>query len=417
MTRIKPTTILVPLALAAPLLCGTVRAADPAPVAAAAAAPTLAEAVSGGKAHLEFRYRLESVDQDPFADDALASTLRSRLNFQTLDWHHLGAFVEVDNVTSLGNDSYNSTVNGVTDRPIVADPEYTEVNQAYLQLKLGSFTAIGGRQRIVLDNARFVGNVGWRQNEQTYDAVTLKSAALPKTTLQYSYLANVNRVTGPDDGSQPGDYDSESHLVNAKIDLGQAGALSVFDYALDLRNAPALSSNTYGVHYAGTYAFTQTTKLNWIASYARQADYADNPNDYTADYYLLEAGLGFGKFGVKAGYEVLGGDTAPNHAFQTPLATLHVFQGWADKFLTTPAAGVEDLYLGGSANFGALALNLVWHDFSAEATNADYGTEWDASASYKFAQHYEVLVKLADYRNDGFATDTRKAWVQFAATF
>ncbi len=114
---------------------------------------------------------------------------------------------------------------------------------------------------------------------------------------------------------------------------------------------------------------------------------------------------------------MLSGDTAPNHAFQTPLATLHVFQGWADKFLTTPAAGVEDLYLGGSANFGALALNLVWHDFSAEATNADYGTEWDASAGYKFVQRYEVLVKLADYRTDGFATDTRKAWVQFAATF
>lgn len=414
MTKVKSRSLLVPTCATALLLAVPARAADSTP---APSPDTLAGALTGGKAHLEFRYRLESVDQDPFRDDALASTLRTRLNYQTLDWNHLSAFVEADNVTSLGNDTYNSTVNGVTDRPIVADPEYTEVNQAYLQLKLGTFTAVGGRQRIVLDNARFVGNVGWRQNEQTYDAVTLRTTALPKTQLQYTWLANVNRVTGPEDGAQPADYRSDSHLLNAKIDLGPAGTLSLFDYALDLQNAPALSSNTWGLHYAGSHAFTKTTRLSWVASYADQRDYADNPNGYSADYYLLEAGLGLGRFGVRAGYEVLGGDTVPNHAFQTPLATLHVFQGWADKFLTTPAAGVEDFYLAGSANFGALALNLVWHEFQAEATSVDYGSEWDASAGYKFGQRYEVLAKLADYRADRFATDTTKLWLQLSATF
>ncbi len=414
MTKIKTKPILVPLALAG-ALAGSAAAAEAPPAPPTPA--TFSAAVTGGQAHLEFRYRLESVDQAPFADDALASTLRSRLNYRTQEWHHLGAFVEVDNVTSLGNDAYNSTVNGVTDRPIVADPEYTEFNQAYLQLKLGTFTAVGGRQRIVLDDARFIGNVGWRQNEQTYDAVTLKSSALPKTQLQYTYLANVNRVTGPEEGAQPADYRSDSHLLNAKIDLGPMGAVSVFDYALDLRNAPALSSNTAGLRYSGSHAFTKTTKLGWTASYARQGDYADNPNDYSADYWLLETTLETGHYGLKAGFEVLGGDTAPNHAFQTPLATLHAFQGWADKFLTTPAGGVEDLYVGASAGFGALALNLVRHDFGAEATGDDYGTEWDVSVGYKFGQRYELLAKYADYREDGFATDTRKGWLQFAATF
>jgi hypothetical protein len=94
-----------------------------------------------------------------------------------------------------------------------------------------------------------------------------------------------------------------------------------------------------------------------------------------------------------------------------------VFQGWADKFLTTPREGVEDLYLGASANFGALALILVWHDFSAEAASADYGTEWNASAGYKFGKNYEVLAKFADYQADGFATDTTKVWLQLSATF
>jgi len=410
------------LLLAAAWLPGVAMAADPAPAPPATPAipATFIDAMTGGKAHLEFRYRLETVDQDPFADDAIASTLRSRLNYQTATWHSLSAFVEADNVTVLGDDdTYNSTTNGATDRPIVADPEYTEVNQAYLQLKAGSFTGLAGRQRITLDNQRFIGNVGWRQNEQTYDALTLKSSALTKTQLHYSYIANVNRITGPDEGSQPANYHGAINALNGRVELGAFGAVTGFAYLLDLDNAPALSSSTYGVHWAGTYKVSEATKLNWLASYASQGDYADNRNDYSADYYLLEGGATRGKFGLKAGYEVLGGDDQPNHAFQTPLATLHAFQGWADKFLTTPRGGVEDLYLGGTATVGPVALQLVWHDFQAEAFSQNYGSEWDASAAYKFGAktNYEAMLKFADYQADGFATDTTKLWLQFSATF
>lgn len=417
MTQVnRPRLLCASIALA--LAAAGADAADPTP---APAAPTsFYDAITGGKAHLDFRYRFETVDQEPFSKDANASTLRSRVNYQTADWKGLSAFVEADNISVIGDDEgYNSTTNGVTDRPTVVDPEGTEINQSYLQYKAGSFTGLLGRQRIVLDNQRFIGNVGWRQNEQTYDSVTLKSSALAKTQLQYSYLQNVNRISGPDEGSQPANYHGDSHVLNGKVDLGSLGGLTGFAYLLDFDNALALSSSTYGLHWAGTHEFANKSKANWIASYARQTEYADNPNDYSADYYLLEAGFGMKGFGVKAGYEVLGGDTVPNHAFQTPLATLHAFQGWADKFLTTPAGGVEDLYLGGTANFGALALQLVWHDFQAEAFGQDYGSEWNASAGYKFGskKNYEALLKFADYQADDFATDTTKIWLQFAAAF
>jgi hypothetical protein len=418
--KIRSSSILV--LAAATGFAGVAAAADPVPAATAspAAPATFVDAMTGGKAHLEFRYRLETVDQDPFADDAVASTLRSRLNYQTGQWHGLSAFLEADNVTVLGDDdTYNSTTNGATDRPVVADPEYTEVNQAYLQLKADTFTGLAGRQRITLDNQRFVGNVGWRQNEQTYDALTLKSSALAKTQLHYSYIANVNRVTGPDEGSQPANYHGATHALNGKVELGAFGAVSGFAYLLDLENAATLSSSTYGVHWVGTWKVSDATKLNWLASYASQSDYADNPNDYSVDYYLLEGGVTYGKFGLRAGYEVLGGDDQPNHAFQTPLATLHAFQGWADKFLTTPRGGVEDLYLGGSATVGPVSLQLVWHDFQAEAFSQDYGSEWDASATHKFGarKNYEAMLKFADYQADEFATDTTKLWLQFAAAF
>lgn len=386
----------------------------------AAPPATLAEAIVGGETHLDFRYRLESVDQQPFADDALASTLRSRLNYRTREWHGWSLFAEADNNTVLGDDeAYNSTTNGITDRPVVADPEYTEVNQAYVQFKTGALTGVAGRQRITLDDHRFIGNVGWRQNEQTYDALTFKGSPLQGVQLHYSWIANVNRVFGPDEGVQPANFHGAMHALNGKADFGKAGALIAFGYLLDIENAPAISSQTFGLQWTGTHAFPATTKLNWIAAYANQRDGGDNPNDYSADYYRLEGGVTRGPVGLKAGYEVLGGDDTPNRAFQTPLATLHAFQGWADKFLTTPTGGVADLYLGATGNVGPVALQLVWHDFEAEAFSHDYGSEWDASATYKFGpkKNYEALLKFADYQSDGFATDTTKVWVQFSATF
>ena len=390
-------------------------------VAAEAPAPALdsfSSAMTSGSAHISFRYRFENVDQDPFNDDAHASTLRTRLNYLTGAWHGLTGFIEADNVSSIGNsDRYNSTTNNATNRPIVADPTYTEINQAYLQFKTDGLTGIGGRQGINLDNQRFIGTVAWRQNEQTYDSIVLMSGILPKTQLFYSYVDNVNRVTGPDDGLFPGDLHSDSNLLNAKVDLGAYGALSAFGYLLDFNNGQNLSSSSYGVYYTGAHTFSETLKLNWIGSFARQSDYGDNPTNYDADYYLVETGLGIGKYGVKAGYEVLEGDTQPLSAFQTPLATLHLFQGWADKFTTTPTEGVEDFYIGASATFGSLALQIIWHDFQAEAVNRDYGSEWDASAGYKFGARYEALLKYADYQEDGFATDTTKIWLQFSAAF
>jgi hypothetical protein len=415
------TRVSAALVLATVAFVPAVLAADATPAMPAVTAPaSFTDALTGGEAHLEFRYRLEAVEQEPFADDALASTLRSRLNYRTREWHGWSLLAEADNNTVLGDDeAYNSTTNGITDRPVVADPEYTEVNQAYVQFKTGALTGVGGRQRITLDDQRFVGNVGWRQNEQTYDALTLKGSPRQDVQLHYSWIANVNRVFGPDEGTQAANFHGALHALNGKADFGKAGALTAFGYLFDIENAPALSSQTFGLQWAGTYSPSATTKLNWIAGYASQRDGGDNPNDYSADYYRLEGGMTRGAIGFKAGYEVLGGDDTPNHAFQTPLATLHAFQGWADKFLSTPAGGVADLYVGASGNLGPVALQVVWHDFEAEAFSQDYGNEWNASATYKFGakKNYEALLKFADYQSDGFATDTTKFWVQFAAAF
>jgi hypothetical protein len=421
-----------PAATAAPAAPAATAAPAAAADAAAPATDSLVAALTGGKVHFDFRYRYEQVDQQGFDLDAYASTLRTRLNYTTAEWQGLTAMLEASNVLVIGQyDLYNSTTNGSTDRPVVADPRYTDISQAWLQFKKGSFTGIGGRQIINLDNQRFVGNVGWRQNGQTYDAVTLKLGAIPRTQLFYSWVGNVNRVTGPDNGASPSDLSGNTNLVNARVDLGPVGSLVLFGYWLGFdKDSPYsaaltnnLSSNSYGLRYTGAYKFSEAVKLDWAGSYAHQTDDGDSTLDYSADYYLVEGALGVRNFGIKAGYEVLGGNTKANTTgFQTPLATLHAFQGWADKFLSTPQAGVEDFYVGGSANFGGFALQLVYHDFQAEAVSRDYGTEWDASVAYKFAKRYEAMLKYANYSASNEATGTQasdasKTWLQFTASF
>ena len=172
---------------------------------------SLAEALRGGEVKIQFRYRYEDVDQDNALENANASTLKSRLNYTSAVFSGLQAQVEVDNVTQIGDDDYNSTSNNETGYSVVADPDGTEFNQAWLSWSGMDTVVKGGRQRILLDNERFVGGVGWRQNEQTYDSGSVVNKSLKDTTLTYAWIDNVNRVFGPDDGTTAawlGDWDS-----------------------------------------------------------------------------------------------------------------------------------------------------------------------------------------------------------------
>jgi hypothetical protein len=392
-------------------------------VAPAAAAEGLATLVEDGKAGLDLRYRYESVKQDDKPLTAGANTLRLRLNLATGSVNGFSALAEFDHVQAIGGEHHDDTRNGLVSYPVVADPEGTDLNQAYIQYAAAGNTTVRlGRQRISLDNERFVGAVGWRQNEQTFDAFRLETKAIPGATLNYAFIDRVQRVFGPDSGSPPAYLDGESHALTLKLTKLPVGAVSVYGFHLDFDNAPQLSSTTFGARYDGTRAVGGTWTFGWALEYARQEDAGANAARIDAHYDLVELALKTSSAGFTAGREVLSGESGTftattNPAFQTPLATLHKWQGWADKFLTTPSAGIEDLYFGANLKFRGWTGQAVWHDFSAEATGADYGSELDLSVSRKFAERYELLVKYADYSADGLFTDTEKFWLQLAASF
>ena len=385
----------------------------------------LSDLFTQGKPILDARYRFENVDQNNDLRDANAQTLRTRAGFQSGQWYGLSGLLEVDNVSRIGDDAYNSTRNGQKEYAVVADPDGTEVNQALLRYdhKLGS--AVLGRQRINLDNQRFIGSVAWRQNEQTFDGALTQLKPLDGLTLSYAYLDQVNTVFGPDNGrydnlTNPANIDGHSHLINAQYVFMPQLTATAYSYLLDLDNiavAPTaaegtLSSQTSGLRLNGVVA-----GVSYALEYAQQKDYGDNPLDLDSEYYLAELGYTLKGVQLKAGYEVLGGDNGSgNRAFQTPLATKHAFQGWADQFLTTPADGIEDAYVGVTAPLLGGTLQAWYHDFSTEQGSDEYGNEIDLSYAHPIpgVKGLVGLLKYATYDSDDKArtVDTDKVWLQ-----
>ncbi len=375
------------------------------------------DALSGGKLSLGWRYRLEQVRQpDAFDQDAVANTLRTRLGYRSGEWAGWRLQAEFDQVAWLFDDRFNSTRNGQSTFPTVADPKGADLNQFALHWQPDEQLALTlGRQRLQLDNQRFVGAVGWRQNEQTFDAVSLRYRMPAALTWHYAWLGHIRRVFGPEEGAPPAVLDSNSHLLNARLLAGPV-TLVGYGYALAFDNAPALSSLTAGLRaqaspVLGDWRFPLTAEA------ARQRDHDANPQRYRADYLLLEAGAGWRGYLLTLGQERLGADRDAGVALQTPLATLHAFQGFADVFLTTPPAGLVDQYVRVAVPTGAVQWTLGAHRFEAATGDAAYGREWNLSAGWQARHWLHLLVKAADYQAREFSVDTRKLWLQATLNF
>lgn len=377
--------------------------------------------LQAGDAGLDLRYRLELVDEDGFTKNAAASTLLAKLWYQSGEISGFSGYIEGTKTTVLGKETYNNTINGNITRPVVADPDTAELNQAYVQFKNDIVTLRVGRQAIVLGNQRFVGAVGWRQNDQTYDAATLTASPMQGLSASYGYVWNVNRIFGDD--HPLGNLGGNTHLVNLGYDGLGFGKLTAYAYLLDFEdNAVAgLSSQTFGARFDGSHAIDETMKVSYSLEAARQSEHGNNPAEYQASYLHGSLGVSMGGYSGEIGYERLGSDNGVS--FKTPLATLHKFNGWADKFLATPANGLADLYASvaykvpeGSVLGGTL-FKAVYHRFDSAEGGLDYGSEVDLLASRKVTKFLTASVKAAFYNADGFAADTSKVWFMLGAKF
>lgn len=390
--------------------------AGQASVASADLGSDITEALKGGKAYGDFRLRYEMVDQDNALKDADALTLRSRLGYKTGEVQGFSGVIEFeDSRNVLGMDDYNNTQGKNTDYSVIADPETTELDQGYIQYKNEMVTTKFGRQVLTLDNHRFVGHVGWRQDRQTFDAVTLNVTPMKDLSVQYAFLDQRNRIL-----AEEADINSQDHLLNVGYKT-PFGKLSAYAYLLENEDVEDDALDTYGLRFSGKTEVSSELKALYTLEYATQ-DKESAAGDNDADYMNLEAGAEFKGVTAKLGYEVLGSDDGA-YGFTTPLATLHKFNGWADQFLGTPGQGVVDMSLTVSGKVAGVKLMAVYHEFEAdEESNGvdDLGSELDLLVAKKFSDNYSGGIKYAAYSAGDDAAgkvDTDKAWLWVSAKF
>ncbi len=365
---------------------------------------------------VDARLRYETVDQPATEADALTFRLRAGIEAKA---GKLSFLAEGEGTLALADD-YNAFPFPIASnqrRPqfsVVADPENIELNRLQVAYRDGGNALTLGRQRINIDDQRWVGSVGWRQNEQTCDAVR-GEAKIGPVGIDMVYAIDQRTVFGDEAGARTS-YDGDFVFVGGSGGFGPFKA-KLFAYLIDYDEPFFLanSSQTYGILLNGGFPVGSGAKIDVKASYARQSDYGSNPFDYAADYWLVEGQASISGFAVTAGRESLGSDAG--RSVQTPMATLHKFNGWADTFLTTPAAGLQDVYVGAKYSFDGIAalkgLNagVTYHSFDSDIGGIDYGDEWDASIGFTVGK-ITLLAKYADYNAGALGVDTRKFWLQ-----
>lgn len=340
-----------------------------------------------GKFSLNYRLRYEEFETP--AGETGGVSHRVRYGYTTENFNGFTAMIEGETLSRIGDDADEL-------HPLDNAGDGTDLNQAWVQYADKEYGSIKlGRQIYTLDDHRFIGHVGWRQNIQTFDAATAEYKGVEDLSVKGFYLAEQHAVNGTHN-------ELNALGLNTTYTFENSIALTGFVYNIegdDTTNAAA-SNRTFGLRATGT-CDASDIKFTYSASIAEQSDTGPSTLDYDASYYAGDIAGAWGAFKLGAGFEIL----EPN--FRTPLATVHKFNGFADALLPLSgfANGLEDLYVYGSYNIPvagkSIALTVVYHDFSPESGGGDYGDEIDLVANYKVNKYVSLMAKYGDYNSDG----------------
>lgn len=386
---------------------------------------------------LDARLRWEDVDATSKSADAV--TMRLRAGFELKEASsHLALLAEANGTLAMGMHYSGypyANPGGQQYRPAmatIADPQSVGLNRLQIAYQTKVLGLTVGRQRINLDDQRFVGSVGWRQNEQTFDAVR-GTVNYGSVMLDATYADRQHSIYGSDGGLRTR-YDGQFVFLNGGL-KHRLGTAKGFAYLLDYDktafiNATARgqldSSQTYGFRVVGApVRLARGVSASVTGSYATQSNYGNNARHYSAQYYTYEGALNLGDHTLTGGFERLGSDryaAGGAWAFQTPMATLHRFNGTADLFLATPANGLADTWAGLAGKFPrvaalpGLAYGVSYHWYGSAIHAQKYGNEVDAQIGFK-TRKVTWLVKYAGYQAKGFGADTQKIWLQAEYAF
>jgi hypothetical protein len=362
------------------------------------------QALVNGTLGLNLLLGYEYVDEDNNGrDEAHGVITRTRLNYLTGEYKGFSAFVQAQYVGPI-NDHFSPKD---PEYDTINDPEEFRFHQVYLAYSGYDSTAQFGSQEILLDNQRFIGNVGWRLNAQSFNAASVANHSISNITLYYAYADSINRIDGDTD------HDRQYHLFNAEWQACESSSVAAFAYLQRNDGSGSLDQlDTYGARLWGA---SDIVRHEVMIALQRDAYYGSIFGEFDFDGFEMGGGI-----------EYISGGNDGGERFRTLDGTGHKFNGWADQFLGTGGGlegGLIDFYGQISAMvFEDLKLMGVYHYFNtADETDGgfdgDYGQEVDLLAKYPICPNFDVLAKLAYYKQgddtaDNFTEDKTVFWLR-----
>jgi len=302
------------------------------------------------------------------------TTMRTRLGVKAMVDSDTSAFIQLQDVRTAGGETATKAPPSLTQTGTSVSASGLDVHQAYIDLKNLLDTSIHlklGRQEMVFDEHRLIGNIGWIQQAQTFDAIRGDidlGQFINNLSLTGFFAKTVAINTHPTLGqtlSVGSTFESNFAGERLTYKLGGKGdrITQYFYYALNpSRTGAAVAGGTKNstpnvannIEYAGGYLAKHFDLLgkSWRVRFDGAYEFGDVDATTNIRAYMLTASLGT-KFDILHGssisvwYDYLSGDTDKTdttvHTFTTPYATNHKFYGHMDKFLNIPTQGLQDI--------------------------------------------------------------------------
>ena len=405
----------------------------------------IAEAVTvdiGGSIRPRVEYADEGIQGNGIQQSKIHTTMQTRLNVKGTVDENVSVFIQIQDVRTWGGEVASPVPPSITRTGTSVHSSGLDMHQGYLLIKdvWGSGAALKvGRQEMVFDEARLIGNIGWIQQAQSFDAARLdfKAGAFGITAFYAQTQANDTHpvmaqtiVAGTQDGHFGG--------LRATYKIGDHKKDRITGYYY-LANNTATAAGTATVfenlNIAGIYINKHVGKTRVRFDGA----YEWGPVSQTVDKeaYMLTGALEHkfengASLGVWADY--FSGDSNGNADlkqtnFTTPYATNHKFYGHIDKFLNIPSVGLFDLAIKGAIGItDKTKLQAHFHHFSAvrSPTNSDLGQEIDLQITHKLAANTALRAGYSHYFSAGTVNygvggnhtlDSNWGWMMFVTKF
>ncbi|MCD6525861.1 MAG: alginate export family protein [Desulfuromonas sp.] len=377
-------------------------------VAGASALDDFTTALKSGTPDVDVLASYEYKNRDDATSPGKQFSLRTRIGYRTGTFFDTELYAQFHNLTNV-MEQFRHQDGGDADRDLIADPDGNRLYKAFLDYKGIPDTLIRvGRQEVILDDARLLGNIGWRLNGQSFDAVSVTNTSIKYLKIYAAYANQVNTIF-----LTHVDLD-HFYLFNAKYAPLKNHSISVYTYLLDTESSAdsARDSATYGFRFVGNPA-----PCNYTIDYSHQSDFADGEN-HDADMFNAVVAMQISKVNLGAGYSYISGQNGDDRPFDTLFSTAHKFNGFADLFLATNGGGLtgglQDYYFNATTKAFGVKIVAVYHYFDTvedDGFDGSYGDEIDLVLIKSINKNLKLLVKYANFMQDddsanGFASPT-----------